>query len=584
MDAVEDIKSRISIEDVIGEYVQLKRAGRNYKGLSPFNSEKSPSFMVSPEKQIWHDFSSGKGGNIFSFIMEVEGVDFKEALNILANKAGIDLSKYSTGSSGALIKQKQVVYSVLELATKFYQVQLRNSRDALDYVIKKRHFDKNTVLDFRLGYSPNNGDALVQFLLKKGFKVKDLQDAGLATKGYRSSIDMFRGRLMIPLADGQGRVIGFTARQLLPDDNSPKYINTPQTVVYDKSRHVYGLHLAKEAIRKSGYCVIVEGNLDVISSHQAGIKQVVATAGTAITEQHVKIINNLTSDVRLAFDQDNAGQTATERAIPIASKVKANLSVIVIEDAKDPDELIQINSNLWKKAIENPIYAIDWLIKSYQNTLDLNQAKDKRKFSDILLPVINKLSDSVEKDHYYSTIAKLLSVDKAALVSKSGNFASEPSVRLKTSKFNSEVLDKEEIDIIKTQDQLLSICLHNPDSREYLNEIKPNMFNGNDQKKLLEYLKQHQDYTLTKTSFRELNNIADYVKMLMLQYEALYQDLSSTELVYESKRLRERLIIKFVKKQKDLLSQEMQNSSEDKTQDLLKQAKKLDELLKIIGS
>jgi DNA primase len=584
MDAVEDIKSRINIEDVIGEYVQLKRAGRNYKGLSPFTVEKSPSFMVSPEKQIWHDFSSGKGGNIFSFIMEIEGVDFKEALNILADKAGVDLSKYSSGRSGALIKDKQTAYNVLELATKFYQVHLRNSTEALDYVFKKRHFDKSIVLDFRLGYSPNNGDALIKFLLKQGFNIKDLQECGLATKGYRNSIDMFRGRLMIPLADGQGRIIGFTARQLISDDNSPKYINTPQTILYDKSRHVYGLHLAKESIRTSGYCVIVEGNLDVISSHQAGVRQVVATAGTAMTEQQLKIINNLTSDIRLAFDQDNAGQTATERAIPIASKVKANLSVVVIENAKDPDELIQIDPQLWKEAITKPIYAIDWLISSYQKNLDLDQAKDKRKFSDILLPVINKLSDSVEKDHYYTKLSKLLGIDKAALVSKSGSFAPEKTVRLKTPKISDQILDKEEIDQIKTQDQLLAICLYNLEARQYLKNTKDNMFNSDDQRELLAFLKANIEYKFGKTSLHELNNIADYVKMLMLQYEALYQDLSDIELVYESKRLRDRLIIKFVKRQKDLLSSDMQNSNDEKTQKLLKKAKKLDELLKVLGS
>jgi DNA primase len=584
MDAVEDIKSRISIEDVIGEYIQLKRAGRNFKGLSPFTTEKSASFMVSPEKQIWHDFSSGKGGNIFSFIMDIEGVDFKEALTILANKAGVDLSQYSSGRSGVLIKNKQTAYNILELATKFYQVQLRNSKETLDYVFKTRHFDKAAVLAFRLGYSPNNGDALVKFLLKQGFNIKDLQESGLATKGYRDPIDMFRGRLMIPLADGQGRIIGFTARQLISDDNSPKYINTPQTILYDKSRHVYGLHLAKDSIRTSGYCVIVEGNLDVISSHQVGVKQVVATAGTAITEQHLKIINNLSPDIRLAFDQDNAGQTATERAIPIASKVKANLSVIAIKNAKDPDELIQLDPQLWKDCINKPIYAIDWLISSYQKALDLNQAKDKRKFSDILLPVINKLSDSVEKDHYYAKLSKILNIDKAALVSKSSSFAPEKSIRLKTPKIDKQELDKDEIDQRKTQDQLLAICLYNLEARKNLKVIKKNMFNSDDQRELEAFLNLNPKYKFNRNSRRELNNIADYVKMLMLQYETLYQDLSDTELVYESKRLRDRLIIKFVKKQKDLLSFDMKYSDEDMTQNLLKKAKKLDELLKIIGS
>ena len=310
----------------------------------------------------------------------------------------------------------------------------------------------------------------------------------------------------------------------------------------------------------------------------------VATAGTAMTEQQLKILGNLSLDIRLAFDQDAAGQTATERAIPIASKVKANLSVIVINKAKDPDELIQIDPKLWQQAIERPIYAIDWLISSYQKNLDLTQAKDKRKFSDILLPVINKLSDSVEQDHYYTKLSKILGIDKSALVSKSSSFVSETPVKLKTPKIPDAVFDSEEIDQVKTQDQLLAICLYELEARKNLESIKENMFNSDDQKKLFEFLKTNLEYKFSKTSLRELNNIADYVKILMLQYETLYKDLSNIELVYESKRLRDRLIIKFVKKQKDLLSLDMQSSSDEITQNLLKKAKKLDELLKIVGS
>jgi DNA primase len=214
----------------------------------------------------------------------------------------------------------------------------------------------------------------------------------------------------------------------------------------------------------------------------------------------------------------------------------------------------------------------------------LTQAKDKRRFSDILLPVINKLSDSVEKDHYYTQLSNLLGIDKSALVSKSSSFANEQPVKLKTPKISDQVLDSEEIDQNKSRDQLLVICLYNLVSRKILAEVSDNMFNSDEQKTLLNFLKTNPEYKFSKTSLRELNNIADYVKILMLQYETLYKDLSNIELVYESKRLRDRLIIKFVKKQKDLLSLEMQSSSDEKTQNLLKKAKKLDELLKIVGS
>ena len=205
---------------------------------------------------------------------------------------------------------------------------------------------------------------------------------------------------MIPLHDQLGRVIGFTARLLEDDDNAPKYINTPQTVLYDKSRHIYGLHLAKEAIRKEKFVVMVEGNLDVIASHQAGVRQVVATAGTAMTEQHLKALSRFTGDIRLCFDADKAGLNATERAIPIASRVKVSLSMITVPDAKDPDELIQKDPTLWQKAIGQNQYALDWLMERYEKLLDINSAQGKREFSDVLLPVVRALTDDVEQDHY----------------------------------------------------------------------------------------------------------------------------------------------------------------------------------------
>jgi DNA primase len=431
MDAVEDIKQRLSIEDVIGEYVELKRAGRNWKGLSPFSNERSPSFMVSPEKQIWHDFSSGKGGSMFSFVMEMEGVDFKGALEILARKAGIDLEQYRSSKSGTRGKEKERLYELLEWATKFYQAQLKSNSDTLAYVFKKRAFSKETVLEWRLGYSPNTGQALVSFLKGKKFSDYEIKAAGLSAKRFRGIGDMFRGRIMIPLADPQGRIIGFTARILKDDPNAPKYINTPQTILYDKSRHIFGLHLAKEAIRKTKFVVIAEGNLDVISSHQAGVRQVVATAGTALTEPHLKALSRFTGDIRLCFDADNAGLNATERSIPIAGKVNVSLSIITIPSGKDPDELIRQDASLWQSIIQKPQYALDWLIERYQAKLDITSAQGKREFSDVVLAIIRDLSDSVERDHYIEQISARIGVSRQALDDKLNQKAVAEKPRLK---------------------------------------------------------------------------------------------------------------------------------------------------------
>ncbi len=578
MDAVEEVKSRLSIEDVISEYVQLKRAGRNWRGLSPFSNEKTPSFMVSPEKQIWHDFSSGKGGNMFSFVMEVEGLDFKHALELLARKAGIDIEQYRTSSNPGG-PNKERIYELLELSSKFYQVQFSKHKKALEYIFKKRAFTKETALEWRLGYSPNNGSALIDFAKSKGFTEAEMKQSGVSAQGYRGGTqDMFRGRIMIPLQDPQGRVIGFTARLLEDDANAPKYINTPQTVLYDKSRHIYGLHLAKESIRKTKFVVMVEGNLDVIASHQAGVRQVVATAGTALTEPNLKALSRFTGDIRLAFDADKAGVAATERAIPIASRVKVSLSVIDIPGHKDPDELIRKDPKLWEGAIQNNEYALDWLMQRYLKELDTTTAQGKRQYSDILLPVVRGLSDEVERDHYLNAIAKSIDVSREALGQKLQKTpSSNPETRRRRVKFEPAKLDRIAVENKKTQDNFLSLMLMRMTLREFLDLIEPEMLFTDEGKQLLIFLKTHPDFD--GKNLKEVQKLADYVKIQSLLYEELYQGLELNELHYEAARLQARLVETFIKTQKNKLADELSGADDKTTRQLLEQVKKYDALL-----
>ena len=378
-EAKEDVRAKVAIEDIIGEYVSLKRAGRNFKGLSPFTSEKTPSFFVSPDKQIWHDFSSNRGGDVFSFVMEVEGMDFRQALEHLARKAGVDLSIYESGSGKKIAARKKRHREAHEWAMKYYQTSMVRNERAVQYVFGKRKLSKAIVQEFGIGFAPDNGDALVGFLHKKGFSREELQDSGLVN---RFGGDLFRGRMTVPLMDASGQVIGFTGRILEDIENAPKYLNTPQSLLYDKSRHVFGLSQAKEAIRMSSYVVIVEGNLDVVSSHQAGVKQVVATAGTAMTAEQLKTLGRLTDDIRLCYDGDKAGIAATERSIAIASTLSMELSIITLpNDAKDPDELIQTDASLWQQAIDAPQPAIDWIIEQYAKRENLAAASGKRAFT-----------------------------------------------------------------------------------------------------------------------------------------------------------------------------------------------------------
>jgi DNA primase len=579
MDAVEEVKNRLSIEDVISEYVQLKRAGRNWRGLSPFSNEKTPSFMVSPEKQIWHDFSSGKGGNVFSFIMEVEGVDFKGALEILARKAGIDLEQFRPNNKGRGPDKKRLL-ELLELSTKFYQVQFSQNKKTLEYVLQKRNYSKDTALEWRLGYSPNNGTALVDYAKSKGFTEAELKQAGLSAQRYKGVGDMFRGRLMVPLQDAQGHVIGFTARLLDDDPQAPKYINTPQTVLYDKSRHIYGLHLAKQTIRKEGFAVLVEGNLDVIASHQAGVRQVVATAGTALTEPHLKTLSRFTGDIRLSFDADKAGIAATERAIPIASRVKVSLSIIDIPSGKDPDELIRENPAIWEQAINKHKYALDWLIERNKQLLDLQSAQGKREFSDILLPVVRALSDDVERDHYLNEIAKTLDVSREALEQKYQKTTSinQPD-RKKRVKVQPGQIDKVSLENQKAQNHFLSLMLMRKTLREFLELVTPGMLYEADARKLLEFLKKNPDFDGKKEA-GALQDLADYVKILGVIYEELYQGLELNELHYESARLQARLVEHFIKTEKTKLVEQLADADTAETRALLEEARKYDQLLK----
>lgn len=581
MDAVEEIKSRLSIEDVVSRYVELKRAGRNFKALSPFTNEKTASLMVSPEKQIWHDFSSGKGGDMFSFVMEAEGLDFKGALDMLARQAGVDLSQFQRGS-GDGGKTKERLLQALELSAKFYQAHLKKNKTALDYVIKKRGFSKDTVLAFRIGFAPNQDAALSSFLQSKGFNQAEVKRAGLGTQRYRGFGDMFRGRIMIPLMDSTGHVIGFTAR-ILDTKNSqisdaPKYINTPQTPVYDKGRHVFGLHLAKECIRKDDFVVITEGNLDVISSHQAGVTNVVATAGTALTEYQLKALNRFTQDVRLAFDQDRAGLNATERAIPIASKVGINLSIVTISEGKDPDELIRKDANLWQQAVRNPVYVVDWIIDHYVGQLDISSALGKRSLSDKVLPVVNSLADQVEKDHYLQKVSGLLEVSKDALQQKSNQIKPSNLGATKRRIREQPRMDKQRTELVRAQNQFLCLVFALPSLRSYLQPITAGMLFGEQAKMVFDFLNNHPDFNEQAVP-RSLMEIADYVKMLLLEYEELYRDLEIQELRYEAARLQIRLVSNYVKRLKTKIALELQHASEGDSEKLLKQAKALDALL-----
>ncbi len=553
-DAKEEVRSRLNIEDVIGQYVQLKRAGRNFKGLSPFTSEKTPSFYVSPDKQIWHDFSSNKGGDVFTFIMEVEGMDFRASLEHLARKAGVDLSMYDTKGSQEIALRKKRLLLANELAANYYQQSLIKNPRAVQYVFGDRGLSKQIVMDFKIGYAPTIGDALTQFLAKKGFTKTELTQAGLVN---RYDTDLFRGRMIIPLMDGTGQVIGFTGRIIIDEPSAPKYLNTPQTLIYDKGRHVFGLSLAKEAIRANDYAVIVEGNLDVISSHQVDISQVVATAGTAMTENHLRALVRLSNHIRLAFDGDKAGLAATERAIPISQSVGVDLSIISMpEGIKDPDELIKKDVKLWQKAIDNAEPAVEWVIKQYANREDLKTAAGKRRFTTTALDVVSVLQDSVEREYYIAKIAKLSDSSVDALKEKIARSAEKPKKVYKNA-------DIKQTDIVQDpsfyQDNLLSVALIDGATHDLFRSVDLETFTGEQRRDVVQYLSEKGGKAIKDTP-EELKKHDTYVKILLLKADARYADWNDQDRYFETARLLRQVAIEHKKKQKDLLTEKLRDA------------------------
>lgn len=513
MDAKEEIRSRLNIEDVIGEYVELKRAGRSYKGLSPFTGEKTPSFFVSPAKNIWHDFSSNKGGDVFAFVMEAEGMDFRQAMEFLARKAGVDLSEYQSAGAKKRSSYKKRLLAANELAARYFQQSLLRSQQAIEYVFKQRGLSRQTVQDFQIGYAPDSGTALLAALEKRGFTKREINDAGLLN---RYGKDLFRGRMMVPLMDQGGQVIGFTGRIIGNVPNAPKYLNTPQTLLYDKGRHIFALSQAKEAIRKSGFVVMVEGNLDVVSSHQAGVAQTVATAGTSMTENHLKAVKRLTSDVRLCYDSDKAGVAATERAIELASHEGVELTIISLPDgAKDPDELIKSSVQAWREAVTRNEPAVEWVLRQHAERCDLDTAVGQRTFTTAALRVVRGLADPVEREYYIKRIAAMSHTSEEAVRQK---LADEP-VKKQTFKpvvANTSIIKNDQAVL---EDNILALALYDARCLEELRRAGRQQWSSAERELLATVLLEEDD---PQNRPKKLQKADIYVKMVSLRAEERY--------------------------------------------------------------
>ncbi len=411
MDTVSQIKQKIDITDVIGGYVGLKKAGRNYKAPCPFHNEDTPSFMVSPELQIYKCFGCGEGGDMFNFVQKIEGVDFSKALEILAEKAGVEIDRNAVDPN---YKKKSKIYEINELTSTFYQHLLLKhpaGQNALEYLTKKRKLTPATIKAFRIGYAPEKWDLLYKLLSKKGFSEEDIYLSGSIIS--QKKIDKFRGRIMFPLVDISGKIVGFTGRDIIGRD--PKYLNSPETLVYNKSSYLYGLDKAKVEIKKKGV-VLVEGQVDVIKAYQNGIKNVIASSGTAFTMAQLKILSRYTHSLTFCFDPDTAGMAATARALEITNQLDFEVTVALIpKEYADLDEYITASPSDAKLALKDAVGIYDFYLVHALKEFNKDDPYGKKKIVEYLAPIYSRISNKVVQDHYTKKVAETLKIAEDAV-------------------------------------------------------------------------------------------------------------------------------------------------------------------------
>lgn len=410
---IEEVRQTNDIVDIISQYVHLKRSGRNFFGLCPFHNEKSPSFSVSPDKQIFHCFGCGVGGNVFTFLTKIEGINFVEAIQTLAERANIQLPTLESNGDTAKEQLKSKVYKVNEFTAKYYHENLYKpeAKIAQEY-IKKRKLTNETLQSFQIGYS-GKFDELYQELKKQGFEEPEILESGLVNKNDRGQyIDRYRNRLMFPICDTRGRVIAFGGRVL--DDSKPKYINSPENVVYSKGRNLFGLNVAKKGDTKQ--LLIVEGYMDVISLHQRGITNVVAPLGTALTQQQGWLLRKNSEKIIVSFDSDEAGMMAKMRALDILQNMGCDLRILQMEGAKDPDEyIIKYGNARFNNLVEKALSVIEFKVKVLKQNLNLEVVNDKIKFLNEIAKLIAKIDNNIEREVYIEKIAKEYDISKEAI-------------------------------------------------------------------------------------------------------------------------------------------------------------------------
>jgi len=533
MSAIDEVKQRTDIVEVVSQYTALTKAGRTFRGLCPFHSEKHPSFFVYPEQGSWHCFGAcNTGGDVFSFIMKKENIDFGEALRLLAERAGVSLP--TRLEPGAKREEKERLYQINEAATQYFHDLLLNSsagEKARNYVAN-RGLSPDTMIKFKLGFSLNSWEALKQHLEDIGYTKDELSAAGLIIEGEGGKLhDRFRNRLMFPICDARGHATGFGARAL--DDSMPKYLNSPQTPVFNKSGTLYGINLAAPAIREKDMTVIVEGYMDVITAHQNGFSNVIASMGTAVTEPQINTLKRLTKNIILALDADEAGEEAMLRCVGYENTLNAEVKVITLAQGKDPDDVIREDSTMWQQLLDKALPVVDYTFDTATAELDMTQARDKTSATDRLLPIIAEIKNPVRQAHYLQKLARLVNVDERRLEAELARLKPAPSryrVREPEAKATGQALRP--LLSSPVEEYCLALLLQHPELKRYQQQPSPEYFENSENREIFTTWQKASDLPALKANldpavWEHLDYLLDYLKrreMPTNQIEQRYAD------------------------------------------------------------
>ena len=498
MSVIDEVKQKLDIAEVIGQYAALKKAGSNLTALCPFHSEKHPSFFVYPEQQSWHCFGAcNTGGDVFAFIMKKEGLDFGEALSVLARKAGITLPSKFEGKGRQ--EEKEPFFSANEAAALYYHNLLINSPAAAKakHYVEKRGLTVKTLSDFQIGYAPDSRDALKLYLLERSYDEKTLVTAGLLYEDEKGkSYDRFRDKLMIPIRDIKGRVTGFGARAL--DNSEPKYKNSPQSPTFDKSGTLYGIDRAAAQIRKQDCAIIMEGYMDVIMAHQCGVANAVASMGTAITETQVNILKKLSKNLILSLDADAAGEEAMLRTVGYENILNAEMRVIILPEGKDPDEVMLEDMTKWQNLVDTALPLVDFLFDKTIVKLDLTTARDKSAAVDRLLPVIAAINDPIRQAHYLQKLAALVKVDMNTIKASLSRLKPSPVKRLPLMPKPAAGGTLRPLSSSSREEYCLALLLQYPELREYQQDIILEYFKNSENREIFNSLQGPDDIASIK--------------------------------------------------------------------------------------